>query len=104
MSHTDICICTKRYTSDLDILLHVNFLSPQKGTINKSQTLGTDRCAGEFKGNSTEVCYFEMQEKNEVDSDDGEVGEKANAVRSDQLSSPSGEDVGVYLLVLNFFM
>lgn len=60
-------------------------------------------CAEEFKGNSTEVCHFEMQERNKVNSDNGD-SEKANAVRCEQLSNPSGEDVGVYLLVLNFFM
>lgn len=66
----------------------VNFLSPQKGTINKYQTLVTDMCAEELTGNSTDVCYFVMQQKNRVGFDDGEAGEMANAVRCEQWWNP----------------
>lgn len=95
---------TEWYTSDLDISLHVNFLSLQKQTINKYQTLAIDMHAEEFKGNCTEVCNFEMQEKNKMGPDDGEMSDKAIIVRCEQLNSPSGEYVGVYFLVLKFFM
>lgn len=45
-------------------------------------------CAKELKGNSTDVCCFVMQQKNRVGFDDGEAGEKANAVRYEQWWSP----------------
>ena len=48
-------------------LLHTNFTSKEKRTINKYWLLFIDVCAEVFRSEVSDVCNFEKHQKNKID-------------------------------------